>query len=55
MKPDDLVRSNAPKRVFAKVVSIKDGKVVLNFGWDAPRARFWSCTEEHLNKHYRKA
>ena len=54
--PGVLVRS-VTKGSTARIVSVKrleDGstKVVLNFGWDAPRSRFWTTTVSHTAKYY---
>lgn len=51
-----LVKSST-KPVTAKIVSVtrrEDGstKVVLNFGWDSPRPRFWTTTVSHMAKYY---
>lgn len=46
-----IVRSKT-KLASARVVSIKEGNVCLNFGWDSPRFRFWWCSLDHLNKFY---
>jgi hypothetical protein len=52
-----LLRSIRNHRTTAKVVSVTrnvDGstRVVLNFGWDSPRARLWSTTISHVAKYY---
>jgi hypothetical protein len=54
--PGRLVRS-ITKGSIAKIVSVKrndDGStvVVLNFGWDAPKPRFWTSTVSHTAKYY---
>jgi hypothetical protein len=51
-----LVRSTT-KPVTARIASVTrkdDGttRVVLNFGWDAPRPRFWPTTVTHVAKYY---
>lgn len=62
MKRDDVIAGrlvrNITKGSIAKISSVtrsEDGstKVVLNFGWDAPRSRFWSTTVSHMEKYYK--
>lgn len=54
--PGRLIRS-ITKGSIARIVSVSrlgDGsnKVTLDFGWDAPRSRFWTTTVSHTVKYY---
>jgi hypothetical protein len=61
MKKEDVVEGrlvrSTTKMTTARIVSItrkEDGttRVILNFGWDAPRSRFWPTTVSHVAKYY---
>lgn len=61
MRKDEVVAGrivrSVTKGTTAKIVSVirkDDGstKVVLDFGWDAPRSRFWNTTVTHTAKYY---